>query len=159
MCTGGGRSVAAASWSIRRLCSRLSLSKKIRSASPTVSRPTVRLLERGWGWRGHSSPHILAIHLSLFQPEGGWGTLCLSHYYLPLNFLTFLRPCTALCMMWWVVFTGTDRYSSVKVSIEKSRGGRLRFGLESGQMAKFPAFIASKSFDLWNHHMPQKCFW
>ena len=28
----------------------------------------------------------------------------------------------------------------------------LRFGLDLGQMANF-AFIASKSFDLWNHHM------
>ena len=31
----------------------------------------------------------------------------------------------------------------------------LRFGLDLGQMANFPGFIASKSFDLWNHHIPQ----
>ena len=35
----------------------------------------------------------------------------------------------------------------------------LRFGLDLGRMADFPAFIASKSFDLWNHHIPQKCFY
>ena len=41
-----------------------------------------------------------------------------------------------------------------KVIIEKSRGGRffmeqlLRFGLDLGQMADFPAFLDSKSFDL-----------
>ena len=35
----------------------------------------------------------------------------------------------------------------------------LRFWLDLGRMADFPAFIASKSFDLWNHHIPQKCFW
>ena len=29
---------------------------------------------------------------------------------------------------------------------------KLRFGLDLGQMANFSAFIASKSFDLWNHH-------
>ena len=34
----------------------------------------------------------------------------------------------------------------------------LRYRLDLGQMADFPAFIASKSFDLWNHHIPQKCF-
>ena len=27
--------------------------------------------------------------------------------------------------------------------------------LSQGQMANFSAFIASKSFDLWNHHIPQ----
>ena len=27
--------------------------------------------------------------------------------------------------------------------------------LSQGWMANFPAFIASKSFDLWNHHIPQ----
>ena len=27
--------------------------------------------------------------------------------------------------------------------------------LSQGRMADFPAFIASKSFDLWNHHIPQ----
>ena len=27
--------------------------------------------------------------------------------------------------------------------------------LSQGQMANFPAFIASKSFDLWNRHIPQ----
>jgi hypothetical protein len=35
----------------------------------------------------------------------------------------------------------------------------LRFGLDLGRMADFPAFIASKSFDLWNHHIPQKCLY
>ena len=33
----------------------------------------------------------------------------------------------------------------------------LRFGLDLGRMADFSAFIASKYFDLKNHHMPQKC--
>ena len=32
----------------------------------------------------------------------------------------------------------------------------LRFGLDLGQMADSPDFIASKSFDLRNHHIPQK---
>jgi hypothetical protein len=27
-----------------------------------------------------------------------------------------------------------------------------------GRMANFPSFIASKSFDLLNHYIPQKCF-
>ena len=27
--------------------------------------------------------------------------------------------------------------------------------ISQGQMANFPAFIASKSFDQWNHHIPQ----
>ena len=31
----------------------------------------------------------------------------------------------------------------------------LRSGLNLGQMANFPVFIASKSFDLRNHHIPQ----
>ena len=31
----------------------------------------------------------------------------------------------------------------------------LRFGLDLGQMANFPAYI---SFDLRNHHIPQKYF-
>ena len=31
----------------------------------------------------------------------------------------------------------------------------LRSGLDLGQMVTFPAFIASKSFDPWNHHIPQ----
>ena len=35
----------------------------------------------------------------------------------------------------------------------------LRFGLDLGRMAEFPSFIASKSFDLWNHHVSKKCFW
>ena len=35
----------------------------------------------------------------------------------------------------------------------------LRSGLDLGRMAHFPAFIASKSFDLWNHHIPQKCLY
>ena len=49
-----------------------------------------------------------------------------------------------------------------KVIIEKSRGGRFlwnrnfRFGLDLGQMANFPAFIAAKSFDLWNNYIHQK---
>ena len=30
----------------------------------------------------------------------------------------------------------------------------LRFGLDLGPMANFPAFIPSKSFDLSNHHVP-----
>ena len=34
----------------------------------------------------------------------------------------------------------------------------LRFGVDLGWMAVSLAFIASKSFDLWNHHIPQmKC--
>ena len=50
-----------------------------------------------------------------------------------------------------------DTYTHInttKVIIEKSRGGRffmeqeLRFGLDLGEMADFPALIASKSFDL-----------
>ena len=36
---------------------------------------------------------------------------------------------------------------------------KLRFGLDLGRMADFPAFIASRSFDLWNHHVSEKCFW
>ena len=28
--------------------------------------------------------------------------------------------------------------------------------LSQGRMVDFPAFIASKSFDLWNHHIPKK---
>ena len=35
----------------------------------------------------------------------------------------------------------------------------LRFGLDLGWMATFPAFIASESFDLLSHHIPQKCFY
>ena len=35
----------------------------------------------------------------------------------------------------------------------------LRFGLNLGRMAEFPAFIASKPFDLWNCHILKKCFW
>ena len=31
----------------------------------------------------------------------------------------------------------------------------LYWQLSQGQMADFPAFIASRSFDLWNHHKPQ----
>ena len=31
----------------------------------------------------------------------------------------------------------------------------LYWQLSQGRMADFPAFIASKSFDLWNHHIPQ----
>ena len=31
----------------------------------------------------------------------------------------------------------------------------LYWQLSLGRMANFPAFIASKSFDLWNHHIPQ----
>ena len=29
----------------------------------------------------------------------------------------------------------------------------LKFGLDLSRMANFPVFIASKYFDLWNHHM------
>ena len=34
-------------------------------------------------------------------------------------------------------------------------GQELIFGQDMGRMADFPAFIASKSFDLWKHHIPQ----
>ena len=43
-------------------------------------------------------------------------------------------------------------------STEDGRSMRvcLLYGqLSQGRMADFPAFIASKSFDLWNHHIPQ----
>ena len=48
-----------------------------------------------------------------------------------------------------------------KVIIEKSRGGRFLWtrDWDLGRMADFPAFIASKSFNLWNHDIPQKCFY
>ena len=35
----------------------------------------------------------------------------------------------------------------------------LRFGLDLGWMATFPAIIASESFDLLSHHIPQQCFY
>ena len=43
---------------------------------------------------------------------------------------------------WWEIFTEQE----------------LRFWLNLGRMTNFPAFIASKSFDLCNHHTSQKCF-
>ena len=42
-------------------------------------------------------------------------------------------------VVWWDIFMEQE----------------LRFRLDLGQMAHFPAFIASKSFDLRNHHIPQ----
>ena len=48
--------------------------------------------------------------------------------------------------------TFKTKYAQTKVIIEKSREifmeQELRFGLDFGRMANFPAFIASKSFDL-----------
>ena len=35
----------------------------------------------------------------------------------------------------------------------------LRFGLDLGRMADISAYIASKSINLWNHDIPQKCLY
>ena len=53
------------------------------------------------------------------------------------------------------------RVNSIYFYIHATEDGRsmsvfsVYWQLSQGQMAKFSAFIASKSFDPWNHHQPQ----
>ena len=51
------------------------------------------------------------------------------------------------------VFTQSQSHYREVLRWEIFMEQELRFGQDMGQMANFPAFIASKSFDLWNHHI------
>ena len=58
----------------------------------------------------------------------------------------WILKCSHICFTKCVYCTEDGRSTSVFL---------LYWQLSQGWMADFPAFIASKSFDLWNHHIPQ----
>ena len=79
---------------------------------------------------------MLVVQLCNFAAQLSYSTLTegrkLSNYYkafVPLGWTTEDRRSTSLCLLY----------------------GQLT----QGRMANFPAFIASKSFGLWNHHIAQ----
>ena len=89
-------------------------------------------------------------------------------YLFHKTMIHFFSNCKHICcqeysgaynaMQWWNYNQSQSHYREVprwEIFMEQE----LRFGLDLGRMANFPAFIVSKSFDLWNHHIPKKCFW
>ena len=51
--------------------------------------------------------------------------------------------------------TTLKKYTSIMEDGRSTSVCSLHGQLSQGQMANFPSFIASKSFDLWNHHISQ----
>ena len=124
----------------------------------------------------------MKVQVSLFQKHVFWHQLTHIRWIIKLrvqyikitssqhvvytNYLFFCfvfdsqnNSCTAATILFW-------SHKSLKISYSFRQSHyrevprweifmeqELRFGLDLGQMANFPAFIASKSFDLWNHHM------
>ena len=108
------------------------LNLQIKVRSPKKDRVTHEILFKNFH---SSSNHSLRMFYFVFVENAMFFGFLVTKYYLQFTVLHFTH-----------------------VSMEDGRSTSLcsLYGqLSQGRMADFPVFLASKSFDPWNHHIPQ----
>ena len=79
-----------------------------------------------------------------------------------IDSLDFFHPPLLVYCIYVLVFSKNSTlqvYSNQSPAVGDFMEQELRIGMDLGRMADVPAFIASKSFELWSHHIPQKCLY
>ena len=117
-------------------------------AAAALTADISRLSSRITAVCGSRVSHNYSLSWKRYNKRVFLGHFLSSNYKVQCNYLTELLLVTAV----WAQFSITEDGRSMSVFSLYSQ-------LSQGRMAYFPAFIASKSFDLWNHHIGMYLKW